>query len=324
MRRCADPDRRHRDRRAASAGGRRRPPRREPLDRRAVRPQSQLVAIDEHQDVRILGVGEHGRRRPVSSEAGRSDDGRPPRPRCAPRSAAAGIAASGSASPDLLRSPDGHGRAPAPGRPPGCGNALMPPAPPPVVVLVVVLGVVLWSLAPETACVGRDAGRARRSSQYVAARRPALVRTAYLLCGDAHLAEDLVQGALVKAVASLAADRRPPGAVAAQGDRQRPHLPLAQAPGRERLTDVGPGRPGRGGSPGPRPRRGAGSPGAAAAGGRGAALLRGPDRGRDRPRAGRLGRDGEVPAPRRAGPAARPGAGPGRRRGPGPLASVAP
>jgi RNA polymerase sigma-70 factor (sigma-E family) len=36
--------------------------------------------------------------------------------------------------------------------------------------------------------------------QYVLARRPALVRTAYLLCGDMHLAEDLVQTALVKAV----------------------------------------------------------------------------------------------------------------------------
>lgn len=36
---------------------------------------------------------------------------------------------------------------------------------------------------------------------YVSARRPALVRTAYLLCGDVHLAEDLVQAALVKAVA---------------------------------------------------------------------------------------------------------------------------
>ncbi|MCZ4500841.1 MAG: sigma-70 region 4 domain protein [Marmoricola sp.] len=35
---------------------------------------------------------------------------------------------------------------------------------------------------------------------YVTARRPALLRTAYLLCGDVHLAEDLVQTALVKAV----------------------------------------------------------------------------------------------------------------------------
>jgi len=40
----------------------------------------------------------------------------------------------------------------------------------------------------------------RSFAAYVANRRPALVRTAYLLCGDAHLAEDLVQSALVKAV----------------------------------------------------------------------------------------------------------------------------
>lgn len=37
-------------------------------------------------------------------------------------------------------------------------------------------------------------------TSYVSARRPALVRIAVLLCGDRHLAEDLVQGALVKAV----------------------------------------------------------------------------------------------------------------------------
>jgi RNA polymerase sigma-70 factor (sigma-E family) len=36
--------------------------------------------------------------------------------------------------------------------------------------------------------------------QYVAARRGALLRTAYLLTGDAHDAEDLVQVALVKVV----------------------------------------------------------------------------------------------------------------------------
>lgn len=35
---------------------------------------------------------------------------------------------------------------------------------------------------------------------YVAARRPALIRLATLLCGDPHQAEDLVQGALLKAV----------------------------------------------------------------------------------------------------------------------------
>ncbi|MGW6915382.1 SigE family RNA polymerase sigma factor [Kitasatospora sp. NPDC054939] len=34
--------------------------------------------------------------------------------------------------------------------------------------------------------------------EFAAARYPALRRTAYLLCGDWHLAEDLVQGALVK------------------------------------------------------------------------------------------------------------------------------
>jgi len=37
--------------------------------------------------------------------------------------------------------------------------------------------------------------------EYVAARWPSLVRTAYLLTGNHHDAEDLVQGALLKAVA---------------------------------------------------------------------------------------------------------------------------
>ena len=49
--------------------------------------------------------------------------------------------------------------------------------------------------------MGRRQDAERRSFEhYVAERRPALVRTAYLLCGDAHQAEDLVQAALVKAV----------------------------------------------------------------------------------------------------------------------------
>jgi len=48
--------------------------------------------------------------------------------------------------------------------------------------------------------VGSGKPDQERFEQYVAARRGALVRTAYLLCGDAHLAEDLVQSALVKAV----------------------------------------------------------------------------------------------------------------------------
>lgn len=35
--------------------------------------------------------------------------------------------------------------------------------------------------------------------EFVGARGPALIRLAFLLCGDAHLAEDLVQSALAKA-----------------------------------------------------------------------------------------------------------------------------
>lgn len=35
-------------------------------------------------------------------------------------------------------------------------------------------------------------------TEYVAARRAQLRRTAYLLCGDSHRAEDLVQVALVR------------------------------------------------------------------------------------------------------------------------------
>lgn len=37
-------------------------------------------------------------------------------------------------------------------------------------------------------------------TEFVAVKRASLVRSAYLLCGDADEAEDLVQGALVKAV----------------------------------------------------------------------------------------------------------------------------
>lgn len=48
--------------------------------------------------------------------------------------------------------------------------------------------------------------------EWVAARRPALMRTAFLLSGDAHDAEDLVQTALVKVVphwARVASDPEP-------------------------------------------------------------------------------------------------------------------
>jgi RNA polymerase sigma-70 factor (sigma-E family) len=75
---------------------------------------------------------------------------------------------------------------------------------------------------------------------YLAERRPALVRTAYLLCGDAHLAEDLVQAALVKAVGHWRriADHPEPWLrkviVNDHISRWRRHR------GRERLTDVVP------------------------------------------------------------------------------------
>jgi len=78
---------------------------------------------------------------------------------------------------------------------------------------------------------------------YVAERRPALVRTAYLLCGDVHLAEDLVQGALIKAVGHW---RR-------IGDHPEPWLRKVivnehisrwrKHRGRERLTDAVPDTP---------------------------------------------------------------------------------
>ena len=90
----------------------------------------------------------------------------------------------------------------------------------------------------------RSAGADRASfEEYVTARRPTLVRTAYLLCGDAHLAEDLVQGALVKAVAHW---RR-------IGDDPEPWLRKVivndhisgwrKHRGRERLVDAVPDRP---------------------------------------------------------------------------------
>src|SRR3954471_4256741 len=44
-----------------------------------------------------------------------------------------------------------------------------------------------------------DSTAEHRFREFVHARTPALSRTAYLLTGDAHLAEDLVQTALFKA-----------------------------------------------------------------------------------------------------------------------------
>jgi RNA polymerase sigma-70 factor (sigma-E family) len=50
--------------------------------------------------------------------------------------------------------------------------------------------------------VGRKQDRDAEFTKYVAARRTYLRRTAYLVCGDWHLAEDLVQTALVKLYAA--------------------------------------------------------------------------------------------------------------------------
>ena len=44
----------------------------------------------------------------------------------------------------------------------------------------------------------RRSDREAEFTEYVDARRAQLSRTAYLLCGDSHRAEDLVQTALVK------------------------------------------------------------------------------------------------------------------------------
>jgi RNA polymerase sigma-70 factor (sigma-E family) len=49
---------------------------------------------------------------------------------------------------------------------------------------------------------GSDTDADREFQQYMAARSPVLVRTAFLLTGDRHLAEDLAQTALTKVYAS--------------------------------------------------------------------------------------------------------------------------
>lgn len=45
---------------------------------------------------------------------------------------------------------------------------------------------------------GRSAGRDAAFTAWVVLHRPLLMRTAFLLCGDAHLAEDLVQTSLTR------------------------------------------------------------------------------------------------------------------------------
>ena len=52
-----------------------------------------------------------------------------------------------------------------------------------------------WDVPPD---VGVQRARDVEFSEYMAARQPSLLRTAYLLSGDRHTAEDLVQTALAK------------------------------------------------------------------------------------------------------------------------------
>ena len=83
---------------------------------------------------------------------------------------------------------------------------------------------------------------------YVAARYATLLRTAYLLTGNHHDAEDLVQTALVKAVGAWRRIGRQPRRLRATDPGQRERLTLAQAPGREVLTDRPARRPRRAGA----------------------------------------------------------------------------
>jgi hypothetical protein len=73
---------------------------------------------------------------------------------------------------------------------------------------------------------------------FVVARSPALLGTAYLLTGDRHRAEDLVQSALAKALRHCPAGpcyrcRSPRAAAAASPSRRGPRRPWY---GRTRLT----------------------------------------------------------------------------------------
>ena len=51
---------------------------------------------------------------------------------------------------------------------------------------------------PDTGAMSRSEARDAEFTAYLAARQPALLRTAYLLTGDRHQAEDVLQTALAK------------------------------------------------------------------------------------------------------------------------------
>lgn len=106
---------------------------------------------------------------------------------------------------------------------------------------------------------------------FVEGRRTALFRSAYLLCGDRHEAEDLVQSTLVKVVLGgrrygrldnieayarktlvntfIAARRPPPAAASGGASRRTAYCPTARATRPTRTPALRCGRP----SPGSRP-----------------------------------------------------------------------
>ena len=135
-------------------------------------------------------------------------------------------------------------------------------------------------------------------SEFVHGAWPGLYRTAYLLLGDAGLAEDLVQTALAKTYAAWPSVR---DVQAAPGFARTTLLNTAASWFRKRSwrnelpTEHAARRRSRRSDPSDRPAvlDALGAPAAAPAGRGGAALLRGPVRRRDRPRA-RLLSDGTV------------------------------
>ena len=165
-------------------------------------------------------------------------------------------------------------------------------------------------------------------SAYMAARQPSLLRTAYLLTGDRHTAEDLVQTAFAKLYLSWDKVQRRDsvdGYVRRILVNEHNSLWRRAWKRREHATDELPERPA--------PRRATTTASAARSGrscrrspqgarGRRAALLRGDERGRDRGRARHLRRHRQVPDQPSAGRPARtraPDPEPPRKRGGRPM-----
>ena len=85
----------------------------------------------------------------------------------------------------------------------------------------------------------RRSTRDAKFSEYVAGRRPQLRRTAYLLCGESHRAEDLVQTTLMKVYVAWPRIRRD-GNVDAYARRVmvNAHVDETRRPWRHERVDV--------------------------------------------------------------------------------------